>query len=298
MEVLVGTEDGLFLIEANGDQHRVLDGAVRHVVGADEGSVALLADGSLWSIDGTDAAEFDDLVALKPSTLLLDDDVVWLGTAGAHLYRVEAEDSKRMEAFEVIEGRDAWYTPWGAPPDVRSIDIDDDGTLYVAVHVGGILRSTDSGRTWAQTLDIDLDVHQVSTVPEYAQTVVAACAAGLALTTDRGDTWEIDTAGLHATYARAVAVAGDTIVLSVSDGPGGAQSALYRRPLDGESFLPCRSGLPEWFAGNVDTHCLAAWDEFVVAGTPDGGVYVSNDTGVTWRQRAAALPPIRAIAIP
>jgi photosystem II stability/assembly factor-like uncharacterized protein len=179
------------------------------------------------------------------------------------------------------------------------MDIDDEGVIYIAVHVGGIVVSRDGGATWGPTaFDLDWDVHQVTTVPDYAQTVAAACGTGVAISTDQGETWDVVTAGLHAAYCRAVAVAGETLVVSASQGPGGEQSTLYRMAIDGDRFIPCENGLPDWFTGNVDTHCLAAWDESVVCGTPDGSIYVSENGGVKWARVARDLPAIRAIALP
>src|SRR5207247_1570407 len=130
--------------------------------------------------------------------------------------------------------------------------------LLANVHVGGVVRSTDGGAAWSPTIDIDADVHQVLAGP--GATVVAAAAVGLCVSDDDGATWSVVDEGLHATYCRAVAIAGDTVVVSASTGHQGRQSALYRRPIAGPQrpFERCRDGLPEWFSDNVDTFCVAA----------------------------------------
>ena len=71
-----------------------------------------------------------------------------VGTAEAHLLRVVPPGTEMVGSFEEAEGRDGWYTPWGGPPDTRSVAVADDGALYVNVHVGGIVRSRDGGDTW------------------------------------------------------------------------------------------------------------------------------------------------------
>ncbi|MGH2729557.1 MAG: hypothetical protein ACRDJI_03000 [Actinomycetota bacterium] len=73
------------------------------------------------------------------------DDRVLAGTSEAHLVRIADDAVELVESFEVAEGRNDWYTPWGGPPDVRSIAADDSGAIFVNVHVGGILRSVDGG---------------------------------------------------------------------------------------------------------------------------------------------------------
>lgn len=50
----------------------------------------------------------------------------------------------------------------GGPPDTRSITEDGD-TVYVNVHVGGVLRSSDQGESWQPTIDIGADIHRVTT---------------------------------------------------------------------------------------------------------------------------------------
>jgi len=183
-----------------------------------------------------------------------------------------------VRSFEETEGREAWYTPWGAPADVRSISAGADGAAYVNVHVGGVLRSGD--RTWRPTLDIEHDVHQVLVPPGHPGLLLVAAADGFGRSGDGGDTWQWDNDGLHAHYCRAVAVAGGTVLISASSGHHGRRATVYRRPLDGSApFERCRIGLPEWFSDNVDTGCLVARGRTVVIGTEDGSVFLSEDGG-------------------
>src|SRR3989442_740326 len=125
--------------------------------------------------------------------------------------------------------------------------------------VGALARSRDGGTSWAPTVDIESDVHQVLAHPTRPEVVLLAAAEGFGLSRDGGDSWTFATAGLHAHYLRAVTVAGDQALVSASTGFRGRRSAIYRTPLDGETrFERCRAGLPAWFDDNVDTACLAA----------------------------------------
>jgi hypothetical protein len=179
-----------------------------------------------------------------------------VGTTGAHLFRVVAGALVRLDAFEAVEGREAWYTPWGRSARHPSIAVDLSGAIYVNVHVGGVVPSTDGGRSWRPTLDIETDVHQVLAHPDLPDHVFAASAVGLAMSADGGQGWRILTKGLHARYLRAVTVAGETVLVSASTGPGGRRAALYRTRADGHGeFERCRQGHPEWLGDNVDTHC-------------------------------------------
>jgi photosystem II stability/assembly factor-like uncharacterized protein len=220
-----------------------------------------------------------------------------VGTVRAGLWRWTDGGPVRVESFERMPGRDGWYTPWGDPPDTRSIAEDAGGPLYVNVHVGGVARSTDGGASWSPTIDVDADVHQVAAHPTCPGYVFAAAAEGLWVSADGGDSWTTDTGGLHARYCRAVAVTEDTVLVSASTGPGGRRAALYRRDLVDDRFERCRDGLPEWFTDNLDTHCLAASGRVVVLGTEDGVVHASTDGGRTFSVLAKGLPPVRAVVL-
>lgn len=222
---------------------------------------------------------------------------VLVGTAGAHLMHL-VDGPVFVDAFEHVEGRSDWYTPWGGPPDVRSLSEDRSGALYVNVHVGGIPSSRDGGATFEPTIDIHADVHQVLADSEREGVVLAATARGLAVSRTHGSRWEFRERGLHASYMRAVASDGDLVFASASEGPGGRRSALYRTSLAADAELDrCRGGLPEWFSSNIDTASLVAGGGLAAFGTHGGSVWVSGDEGEHWTEVASDLPPVRCLAI-
>ena len=285
MGLRVGTASGL---------HRLGGGTdlVGQAVTALAGDWALVDGRKVWHGDWVGA----DVPGAPATCLLAMDGRVLVGTADGRLLQTSGLGGMEVvAAFDDAPGRDRWYTPWGGPAAVRSLAAAPDGTVYVNVHVGGILRSADGETGWSPTLDLDLDVHQVVVAAD--GTVVAATAYGLAASTDAGATWTVADAGLHATYARAVAVAGDTVLLAVSTGPDGRRAGVYRRPLHGdEPFRRSLVGLPGTFPGNVDTGCLAADADVAVLGTSAGRVYASTDAGTTWRTVAAG-PPVTCVSL-
>jgi hypothetical protein len=306
--LLVGTVKGLYELDGDGAEPRAARGSV-----ADRAVTALAASagGERWALaDGTDVLCTDDggpwrRVAggggLELTCLLPGERRLLVGAEEARLLELEGlqagESLERVASFDETPGRQRWYTPWGGPPAVRSMARDRVGRLHVNVHVGGIPRSTDGGVTWEPTIDIDADVHQVLAHPLLPDVVLAATARGLARSDDGGDVWIEQANGLHAPYSRAVAVSGETVLVSASEGPSGRRAALYRAPLEaGGGFERCRGGLPEWFDANIDTGCLAAEGEVVAFGTADGSVFLSEDSGVSWVERAAGLPTVRAVA--
>jgi hypothetical protein len=298
MQALIGTTEGL---------HELGEREATAFAGREVTALAEAADGAWALLDGRALArraadgEWREAGALPDGvegTCLAATRIgLLVGTTGAGLWRWTEAGPARVQSFERMPGREGWYTPWGDPPDTRSLAEDAGGALFVNVHVGGVARSTDGGATWSPTIDVDADVHQVTAHPTRPGHVFAAAAEGLWISRDGGESWETVTDGLHARYCRAVALAGEAVLLSASTGPGGRRAALYRREPDGGPFVRCRDGLPEWFGDNLDSHCLAASGPVVVLGTENGVVHASTDGGRTFSILAKGLPSVRAVVL-
>jgi hypothetical protein len=297
--ILIGTDVGLW--ELAGDVARPVEALAGRAITAltrdGAGTWAVIDGTALWVLETgwTRRAAIDGPVATcvaSTATGLL------VGTEQGHLLRLAGDRLSRVDEFETVEGRGAWYQPWGDPADVRSIAVARDGAIHVNVHVGGVVRSRDDGASWTPTVDIEADVHQVLAHPTRPEVVLLASAEGFGLSRDGGDSYEFATAGLHAHYLRAVAVAGEHVLISVATGFEGRRSAIYRKRLDGGArFDRCQAGLPKWLGDNVDTGCLAAAGALVVFGTADGRVYRSLDAGAHWELAAKGLPSIGAVVI-
>ena len=299
--IVVATDEGLFVGGAD-EISRVDELAGREVVAlcrSAEARWALVDGREVWkSDDGRRWAFVAKTPRRRAGCLAFTAAGLLVGTARAHLLRLDDGRFVEHSSFDEAEGRDRWYTPWGAPPEVRSISAAPDGAIYVTVHVGGVLRSRDGGESWRPTLDIDDDVHQVMAHPAHPGLVLVAAAAGFGVSADGGDTWRWLNEGLPAHYCRAVAVDGDTVIVSASTGHRGRQSAVYRRRLDHRaSFERCQVGLPEWFDDNVDTSCLAICGRTAVLGARDGSVFVSRDVGETWVCLEKDLGAVRAVTL-
>jgi hypothetical protein len=294
--ILVGTDDGLLSFTSEGEQlpaqHRERTVTAVTVEGPDVWTI--LEGRELWrATTATDGTRHVATVEGNLRAKCLADTRAGslIGTSEAHLQRVTEAGLERVDSFEETDGRDDWYTPWGGPPDVRSISEDAD-TVYANVHVGGIARTRDEGTTWEPTIDIHADVHKVLALPGH---VLAACARGLAVSEDRGDSWEMRTDGLHATYCRGVAVCGDTVLLSASVGPYGGRSAVYRGRLEGGPLERCREGLPDWFADNIDSACLDATPDHAAFATSDGRLFASADRGSGWTELASGISGVHCV---
>lgn len=287
MSLLVGTAAGA--LRLGEDEPFIVGTRINHIALDEEG---------WWALDGRGRVHRNGEVAVTmppdvtPLCIQPTPDTVWIGASEGRLYAYERGAVIEDEFFAIAPGRDTWYTPWGAPADVRSMTLDADNTLYINVHVGGILRYDDTGV--APTLDINADAHQVAAHPSRQGAVYAATARGLAQT-QNGHDFDFRDEGLHAPYCRAVAVLEDRVLLSASTGPRTSQGRIYLGdPWDGP-LEPATEGLPEWFGNNIDTYCLVAREGSVYAGADDT-VWRSDDAGSSWEVAATGLPKITCLA--
>jgi hypothetical protein len=289
--IVLGTQRGIRVISGD-ERSDPLDGA--------DVTALCRVDDTLWAIaDRRElmrvTAESSQRVArldIDATCVLAVDDVVWIGTNEAQLFRFDGGALEPVAGFEAAPTRSEWYTPWGGPADTRSL-ASAAGRVYVNVHVGGIVTTDDDGTSWKPTLDLHTDVHQVSIGTD--GTVWAATgAAGLGESQDGGESWTFHRAGLHGTYLRCAVVTDDGVLVTASSGPHASDGAVYR--FDGERFHSCGGGvMPEQFAGNLDTGCLAANGKRAVLAAIDGRVFVSEDAGRSWDVAASGLPPVRAV---
>ena len=286
MSLLIGTAIGLIRLE---DGARLIEGTrINHV--------SRLGD-EWWAVDGKSRIHhMEEIVGALPNRakalcIQPTPETVWIGADGGHLFALEGKEIVEDEFLANAPGSEHWYTPWGGPPAVRSMALDADRTLYVNVHVGGLLRYDDTGLV--PTIDIDADVHEVTAHPTLQGAIFAATGWGLAQS-HNGHDFVFRTEGLHSNYCRAVTVIENTLVISASTGPDSNQARIYRGDLWEGPLEPATVGLPDWFEYNIDTHCLAVRTGSVYAGLGDT-VWASVDSGETWVVAVSGLPTITCL---
>jgi photosystem II stability/assembly factor-like uncharacterized protein len=212
-----------------------------------------------------------------------------------------------IDSFDHVAGRDTWFAGSaivngqrvGPPLGIRSVAANSNGSiLFANVHVGGIPRSMDGGRSWQPTIDINSDVHEVCAHHTDTQIVVAAAAVGLCISRDSGATWTVEREGLHAPHCSAVAISGDDVLFSAAKDPFAAEGRIYRRPLRPDGIMAAvKGGMPEWSEGIVDTGCIAANGSSIVVADRGGNLYVSDDFGRAWSCRSTGLPTPSGVLI-
>lgn len=302
--ILVATwGDGLFAVTGDGSTQEFANQPVSGLAPDGRGgALAIVGGNSLrrrapsgeWAIVTTSEFELSCCMAVR--------DTVYVGTDDARMLRLSdgADVLEPIDGFDNVAGRDAWFAGSaivngqrvGPPLGIRSVAANSNGsTLFANVHVGGIPRSMDGGKSWQPTIDIDSDVHEVCAHPANPGIVVAAASAGLCISHDSGTTWTIEREGLHAPYCYAVAISGDDILVSAAKDPFASEGKIYRRPLRPDGILAAvEGGMPAWIEGIVDTGCIAANGSSIAVADKAGNLYGSEDFGRTWSSRIAGLP--------
>jgi len=310
MSVLVGTQDGLLRVGSRGvDSFAALESREITWLTSHHTTTWLVEGGrSIWRGEHgawRKTTEMEDGLAAR--CVLATRSGVFVGTSGAHLFRLEPNTGELqfVDGFEAIEGRAEWSNPGGREPDTRSLAEDPSGRLFANVHVGGIATSADSGATWHKTsMQVAFDVHEVL-APTVGTVLAATGYHGLCTSKDGGLSWTKANKGLPPAfgnldnhYCRAVALVGNTVLITASTGPRTVESGIYRKRLDSaDPFERCRTGLPETFTDNINTGCLVSHQGVAVFGSADGSVFTSSDEGRSWNQLASSLPRINAVTI-
>jgi hypothetical protein len=297
--VLIGTNNGVVAVDDDGEVSTELVGSIGALRANRLGCWATVNRHSVARRDPDGSWTMWPLMVDASITAVLPQrHGALVGTDDARLWTAIDGAVSPVFGFDVVPGRDTWHAVGSRVPYVRSLSSPaSDAALLASVHVGGIPRSANCGQTWAPTVDVDADVHEVCAHPDDTSVVMAAAAVGLLRSDDGGATWAPATrVGLHASYLRALAFPTGAVIVSASDGPFGDQVALYRCPLAGGALERCAGGLPEWLPAIVDTGALAASGSRVAAGTA-GRVFVSDDAGSTWRLLVEGLDQVRAVAL-
>ncbi|MDP9175495.1 MAG: hypothetical protein M3O30_16760 [Planctomycetota bacterium] len=288
LQVLVGTDTGCRVFSEARELGQELAG--RNVgplaAGIDGSCIAVVDHQELWR-RSHDRIWFQ-LAATNfgmQSILEMDGALLGGGLEEAAIVRVSnGNDIERLKGFEETPGHSEWRA--GGPPlGVRSLAATCDGeTLIAAVHVGGLPRSQDRGRTWTPTIPIMFDVHEVRAHPSRPGFVAAAAAVGLCVSHDGGKLWEVMANGLNITNSLAVAVLESEVLFSVQDGPFAKQSQLWRWPIGGEGELQqVRQGLPEWLEGKVDTAQITSGGDRAAICDGGGNLWLSDTQSSGWK---------------
>ena len=233
----------------------------------------------------------------------VEEDKILVGTENARLAWVKDGMLNFIESFDTLPERSLWNTPWGGPPDVRSLAVSGDGTIYANIHVGWIARSTDSGKSWKALKNaIDMDVRQVGVHQSNPDIVYVATANGFYISYNHGQTFfhRWNSNSMPHSYQRSCACFADQDVYLVSSslGPHGQADALLFRSEDDGKNWNCVSGLPENIPDNIDTFHINVVDRrkaFVIVNNTS--LYETDNWGKDWSIAGDNYPRLFGILI-
>ncbi len=238
---------------------------------------------------------------------------LYAGTEPAHLFFSDDEGRswREIPSLRSVPSREKWTFP--ALPHLGHVkNITSHPTrpevLYVAVEVGGLLKSTDGGKTWHELHGIHADVHRVLVTPSNPEKIYLSGLGGICVSQDGGASWENLTSSdfrisypdallLHPRQEKLLFMAG------ARTNPGRwrtthtADAGIARSRDGGRSWEVLENGLPGQIRGNIEAMSMNVWgDGFALfAGTTDGEVFYSDDEGNHWKKIIDQLPPLSKV---
>ncbi len=320
--ILVGTVDGIFLLERSARQwvvkHRALQGCfVSAVTALDDGTlfaathgigVARSTDGGhTWSWINEGLTHFD-LWSARAGRLA-GRDVVLVGSLPAHVYISEDKGGtwRDLPALRRVPSVPQWRFP--PPPrigHVKDIVIDGD-RLMVGVEIGALLVSRDFGETFTELpVDpdpVECDIHRIIVNPQRPKRIIIANGiVGVMTSDDDGATWRKNPMPPNGNYPDAVVVhpdQPDLVFLTVGTGwpshwfrLGRARGKIVRSRDGGNSWERLLGGLPDGQRAVFSALTIEAWRDGygLYAADTDGLVFESLDGGDTWSIIADVAP--------
>ncbi len=201
------------------------------------------------------------------------------------------------------------YPLTNVEPHVRDIifDVGNPDTLYAALQVGFMLKSSDGGKTW-KLLDkgLDADVHAIVVDPQNSNRLFIASGGdsyragqapgrSLYMSEDGGESWSPTAMNFNEEYSVPLVMhPKDPKILYTAlahGSPGswrrstGAESYLLKTTDGGKSWQKLDGGPND--GGKSFTEVLAIDEESpnqMYAGTRGGDIYSSDDCGESWRK--------------
>jgi hypothetical protein len=239
------------------------------------------------------------------------DGAVYAGTEPSRLLR--SDDGgltwRALDGLLELPSRPTWSfppRPWTSHVRWIAPSPHDAELLLVGIELGGLMRSTDGGKSWQDHRPgAQRDVHSLAWHPQVPDRAYEAGGGGAAWSEDAGESWHAADEGRDRHYTWSVAVDPDDPerwYVSASTGPYAAhggqnpQARIYARRA-GEPWRALAGGLPEPLPAMP--YALVVSDGRLFAGLADGQIWESSDRGDTWRActlRGDALPSLHALA--
>jgi photosystem II stability/assembly factor-like uncharacterized protein len=310
-ELLVATGDALARV-AGDDASTLLERPGLQCVAAADGRIAVgCRGGGVWeSADSGSAWRDAELPSRDVFSVAFGpvDGALYAGCEPSALWvRRSSEPWRELTALRELPSAPTWSFPprpwthhvrWIAPSP------HDAAVVLVGIELGGLMRTSDSGETWADHRPgARRDSHSIVWHPTARGRAYQAAGDGAAWSRDDGDTWRAADPDGEQPYAWAVTVDPadpDCWYVSAAPGPfqahgeGAARAALFRWRGDGP-WEELDLGLPRPLASMP--YALAAADGSLLVALRDGRFFESRDGGDAWRPLGARVPKVVAMAL-
>ncbi len=248
---------------------------------------------------------------------------LWCGTIPGGLFRSRDRGATWAIADTLWnhKGRKLWVGGGYDNPGIHSICVDprNAGTVQVGVSCGGVWRTDDDGRTWANVAngmrsdyapkgheyDVGMqDVHRIVQCAAAPERLWAQHHNGI-FRTDKKRYWQEVKAKAPSRFGFACAVHPQDpdcawFVPAQKDEyrvPVGGRMVVTRTTDGGKTLQVLAKGLPRPAYDLVYRHGLDITTDgkWLAMGSTTGGLWVSEDGGKGWTELSAHLPPIYAV---
>jgi len=229
---------------------------------------------------------------------LNDPEVLFVGSEPAAIFRSGdgGETWEECAGFQAVPESTQWNFHGDRLSHVRELRTapGDPDTMYAGVEVGGIVKSRDGGKSWAQMQGLHDDIHLVDISRANPNRVYVATAQAPYRSDDGGDHWDLINNGLERRYTLHISAAphdADLALVAVSTNARRGEPQFYRSTNGGSEWK-----LIETVGNGDDMVVVIDWDPIienrVYAGTDSGKIFSSDDGGQQWKPVQVDLPNI------
>ncbi|MGA9944825.1 MAG: hypothetical protein WBP75_07280 [Candidatus Cybelea sp.] len=301
---------------------------------SDDGGKTWAAVGNRFVYDGTPGThqwydgtphpwEFARVWHLEPS--LTDSDTVYAGVEDAALFRSAdgAQTWEELAGLRTHATADSWQ-PGAGGMCLHTVILDptDSKRIFVAISAAGAFRSDDAGATWRpvnrglksngipqQEAEVGHCVHRIAMHPSNPNVLFMQKHWDVMRSDDAGDSWREVSGNLPTDFGFPIDVHAhepETIYVvpikrDSEHFPIDGRLRVYRSRTGGDAWEPLTNGLPQANCYvNVlrDAMAVDTLDSCgIYFGTTGGQVYVSPDSGESWRAIVRDLPAVLSVEV-
>jgi photosystem II stability/assembly factor-like uncharacterized protein len=317
--IIVATSDGLVVVRREERAWKVverfLEGNTIISVAACKGLLLAGTRAGVWRSqdDGANWEEANEGLSIKHIRWLAchagEESYQLAGTepAGIFVSRDGGTTWERRLEVDDLRRQHGWYLPYSpAAGCVRGFALNGE-RIYAAVEVGGVLRSNDSGNTWAlvsgsrgdpyyvpPSVFIHPDVHSVTGHPSSNDFVYAPTGGGFFRTQDGGATWQIH----YRCYCRAVWVDpkdADHMLLGPADGVD-RNGRIEESRDGGKTWQFASDGLQAPWRRHMVERFIQV-DNIILAVLSNGELIASSLEILSWEYILPEVSGVTAVAI-